>query len=127
VIIKILLVAALVAAGVILVRGRRTALSLLLRRALMLVAIAAGVVAVLFPDAVTEVAQAIGVGRGADLVLYLLVITFLFTTIGLHLRLSEMHDRYVEVARQLALHEADADSHSTESSAATSRANRNSG
>ena len=37
--------------------------------------------------------------------------TFLFTTIGLYLRLSEMHDRYVELARRLALHEADADAH----------------
>jgi len=111
VIIKILLIAALAAAAVVLVRGRRTALNLLVRRAMMLAAIAAGVVAVLVPDTVTDVAQLVGVGRGTDLVLYLLVVTFLFTTIGLYLRLSEMHDRYVELARRLALHEADEDAH----------------
>ncbi len=126
-IIKIVLIGALAAAAYVLVRGRRTALNLLVRRALMLAAIAAGVVAVLLPDTVTDVAQAVGVGRGADLVLYLLVVTFLFTTIGLYLRLSEMHDRYVELARQLALHEADSASHSTGSPVGTSRDSRNSG
>jgi len=105
-IIKALLVAALGAAAIVVIRGRRTALNLLVRRVLMLAAILGGVVAVLLPDTVTDAAQLVGVGRGADLVLYVLVVTFLFTTIGLHLRLSEMHDRYVELARELALHEA---------------------
>lgn len=110
-IIKVLLVAALAAAAFVLIRGRRTALSLLVRRALMLGAIGAGVVAVLLPDTTTEVARMVGVGRGADLVLYLLVVVFLFVTIGLYRRLSEMHDRYVELARRLALHEADEPAH----------------
>lgn len=110
-IIKILLIAALAAAAVMLVRGRRTALNLLLRRGLTLALIALGVAAVLFPDAVTRIAQAVGVGRGADLVLYLLCLTVLFVSMGLYVRLAEMHDRYVELARRLALHEADADAH----------------
>ncbi|WP_205474720.1 DUF2304 domain-containing protein [Nocardioides sp. SYSU D00038] len=112
-IIKLILVAALAGAAVTLVRGRRTALSLLVRRALTLGVLAAGVVAVLFPATVTEVARAVGVGRGTDLVLYLLVVTFLFVSISLYLRLGEMHDRYVELARRVALHEADPDAHET--------------
>ena len=72
-IIKVLLIAALAARGVHAVHGRRTALSLLVRRALMLAASPPASVAVLVPDAVTDVAQAVGVGRGTDLVLYLLV------------------------------------------------------
>ena len=110
-IIKVLLIAALAGAAVVVVRGRRTALSLLVRRGMVLAAIAVGVVAVVVPDLLTEVAQAVGVGRGADLLLYLLCIAFLFVSIGLHMRLSELHDRYVEVARRLALHEADAEAH----------------
>jgi hypothetical protein len=111
VIIKVLLVAALVTAAFVLVRGRRTALSMLVRRGLALSAICVGVVAVLVPDALTEVAQTVGVGRGADLLLYLLCLTFLFVSIGLYMRLTEMNDRYVELARRLALHEANADAH----------------
>ncbi|WP_372733992.1 DUF2304 domain-containing protein [Nocardioides sp.] len=110
-IIKVLLVVALAAAALVALRGRRTALNLLIRRALTLGVIAAGVFAVLMPDTVTEVANLLGVGRGADLVLYLLCVTFLFVSIGLYLRLSEMHDRYVELARKMALHEADALAH----------------
>ena len=105
-IIKVLLLLCLTAAAVVLVRGRRTAFSLLVRRGLALAAVAAGAAAVLSPDTVTEVAGFVGIGRGTDLVLYVLCVAFLFVTIGLHLRLSEMHDRYVELARRLALHEA---------------------
>lgn len=112
-IIKLILLACLAGAALLLIRGKRSALSLLLRRSLTLVVIVVGGFAVLFPGAVTEVAQAVGVGRGTDLVLYLLCVTFLFVTIALYLRLNEMHDRYVELARQLALHEADPQAHDT--------------
>jgi hypothetical protein len=106
VIIKLLLLAGLAAAAYTLVHGRRSALSLLVRRGIALLALALGAVAVLFPDLVTQVAHAAGVGRGTDLVVYVLCVTFLFTTIGLHLRLATMHDRYVELARQVALNAA---------------------
>ncbi|MDP2775645.1 MAG: DUF2304 domain-containing protein [Nocardioides sp.] len=110
-IIKLILLGSLAIAALVLIRGKRSALSLLLRRSLTLVVIVVGGFAVLFPGAVTEVAQAVGVGRGTDLVLYLLCVTFLFVTIALYLRLNEMNDRYVELARRLALHEADPQAH----------------
>ena len=44
--------------------------------------------------------------RVPDLVVYLLCVTFLFTTIGLHMRLAAMHDRFVELSRRVALNEA---------------------
>lgn len=106
-IIKLLLIAALAGAAIMLIRGRRTALRLLMRRSLTLAAIGCGILAVLFPSAVTEVAQAVGVGRGTDLVLYVLCVTFLFVTIAIYLRLGEMHDRFVELARRTALLEAE--------------------
>ena len=105
-IIKLLLLAGLAGAAYTLMHGRRTALSLLVRRGIALLALALGAVAVLLPDLVTQVAHAVGVGRGTDLVVYMLCVTFLFTTIGLHLRLATMHDRYVELARQVALNAA---------------------
>jgi len=105
-IIKLLLIAALIGAAVMLLRGRRGPLRLLMRRSATLAAIAAGILAVLFPDVVTDIAQAVGVGRGTDLVLYALCVTFLFVTIALYLRMGEMHDQFVKLARQLALVEA---------------------
>jgi hypothetical protein len=106
VIIKVILIAALVAAAYLLLHGRPSALNLLLRRTLMLLAICCGVVAVLVPEAVTAVAHVVGVGRGADLLLYLACVTFLFTTIGLHLRLASLRDQYVALAREIAIDRA---------------------
>lgn len=104
--IKILLVVALGAAAVMLIRGRPTALNLLVRRALTLSIIAGGIAAVLAPSLVTKLAQLVGVGRGTDLVLYVLCVTFLFVTISLYLRLGQLHDRQVELARRYAILEA---------------------
>lgn len=121
--IKLILLASLAGAALVLIRGKRTALSLLMRRSLTLAVLLIGAVAVAFPSAVTEVAQAVGVGRGSDLLLYLLCVTFLFVTIALYLRLNEMHDRYVDLARQLALHESDPRAHELHTGAADRETN----
>lgn len=105
--IKVLLVLGLAGAAAMLVRGRPTALNLLVRRVLTLVVLLGGIAAVVFPGALTELAQAVGVGRGTDLVLYVLCVTFMFVTIALYLRLGELHDKLVELARRHALLEAE--------------------
>jgi small membrane protein len=107
VIIKLLLIAGLAFAAFMVLRGKRTALGLLMRRSLALGAIGLGIIAVLFPGLVSEAANAVGVGRGTDLVLYLLCVTFLFVTIAQNLRLTELRDRTVELARKQALLEAE--------------------
>ena len=106
-IIKVVLVVGLAGAAAMLIRGGPTALNLLIRRALTLAVIVGGIAAVIFPGALTDVAQAVGVGRGADLVLYTLCVTFMFVSIALYLRLSEHHDKMVELARRHALLEAE--------------------
>lgn len=106
-IIKLILIAALTLAALYLVSGKRSALSLLMRRSITLATIGLGIGAVLFPAAVTAVAQAVGVGRGTDLVLYVLAVSFLFVSIALYMRLAQLHDRHVELARRVALLEAE--------------------
>lgn len=105
--IQILLLAALGAAGLLLTRRRSAAFRLLVRRGVVAVALVAGVLAVLFPDALTVVARSVGVGRGADLLLYGLAVSFVIVVISLHQRLGEMHDRFVVVSRRVAQLEAD--------------------
>ncbi|GAB3767992.1 hypothetical protein FB382_002284 [Nocardioides ginsengisegetis] len=106
-IIKVLLLASLGSAGLFVLRGHRSALNLLVRRALTLGAIACGGLAVLFPSAVTRTAELVGVGRGTDLVLYVLCVAFLFVSTSLYTRHTDMHDRFVELTRQQALLEAE--------------------
>lgn len=106
-IIRILLIGGLALAALMLMRGGGSALGLLMRRSMAVLSILVGIAAVLFPGAVTQVANAVGVGRGTDLVLYVLCVAFLFVTISLTLRLSALQDRTVELARKIALLEAE--------------------
>ncbi|WP_260464635.1 DUF2304 domain-containing protein, partial [Corynebacterium bovis] len=59
--------------------------------------------AVLRPDDLTVIAQWLGVTRGTDLLLYVLVIAFLFTTLSTYIRFREQELRYARLARAVAL------------------------
>lgn len=63
--------------------------------------------AIVRPDDVTWVANRLGVGRGADLVLYLLVAAFVLAMLNTYLRFREMDRRYTELTRTLAIREAE--------------------
>lgn len=66
----------------------------------------ASVYAVLRPDDLTIVAKWVGVSRGTDLLLYLLVIAFMFTTMSTYIRFREQELRYARLARAVALQNA---------------------
>jgi hypothetical protein len=102
-IIKVLLIAGAVAFGLLLLRYTSTSRHLALTRIAGLVVVAGGIFAVLFPLKVTAVANAVGVGRGTDLVLYVLVMVFLFTSISRYQRLHTLETQISELTRQLAL------------------------
>jgi hypothetical protein len=102
-IIKLILIAGLTLAGLFAYRAGRGARSLALRRIGFLLAMALCIVAVLAPTTISEVANLVGVGRGTDLVLYIFVLASLFIWIGLYRRLHDMEERFVDLARQIAL------------------------
>jgi len=62
---------------------------------------------VLRPDDVTFLATKVGVGRGADLLLYLLVVAFVFVVLNVYLRFRDLGERYTDLARAVALREAE--------------------
>ncbi|MCT1713043.1 DUF2304 domain-containing protein [Dietzia cinnamea] len=64
------------------------------------------VYAVIRPDDLTVVANALGVQRGTDLVLYALVMGFAFVTVSTYVRFREQELRYSSLARTLALQNA---------------------
>lgn len=65
--------------------------------------VALSIWAVLRPDDLTVVANALGVDRGTDLLLYLLVVAFMFTTLSAYIRFREQELRYAQLARAVAL------------------------
>ncbi|MFN3601029.1 MAG: DUF2304 domain-containing protein [Dietzia sp.] len=64
------------------------------------------VYAVLRPDDLTVLANALGVQRGTDLVLYALVMGFAFVTVSTYVRFREQELRYARLARSIALQNA---------------------
>ncbi|HET7275112.1 MAG TPA: DUF2304 domain-containing protein [Longimicrobiaceae bacterium] len=108
-IIKVLLVAAILAFGYVAVRGRPSARHLALRRGLASAVLVFGLVAVLVPQTVTWAANRVGVGRGTDLVLYVLAVSFLLVTATLMQRLTDLERKYVVLARRIAIGEAATD------------------
>ncbi len=65
------------------------------------------VVTVLLPSATNYIAHCLGVGRGADLLLYAVTVSFFAFVLNQYLRSKQDEQRLVKLARKVALLEAD--------------------
>ena len=63
--------------------------------------------AILRPDDVTYLARAVGIGRGTDLIVYLLVVAFVFGMLNTYLRDKEISQHLTNLARQIAVRDAE--------------------
>lgn len=104
--IKLLLLAAIVVIGLVAFRGSGNALHKVLWRAYVASVVVCAGLSIIFPNALTQVANLIGVGRGADLLLYVLVVTFMLVSVVLFRRLAQLERRFTQLARQVAVAEA---------------------
>ena len=85
----------------------RTAHSVSATKKLAFMAFTAVVVVTVFrPGLVTEVANLVGVGRGTDLVLYLLAVMFCFYVVNDYLRGQDARNQVHKLARRIAVLEA---------------------
>lgn len=102
-IIKILLIAAALGGAVVVLReqvpGQREAS----RRAAGLLVVVVGIITVLWPGLTTAAANAVGVGRGTDLVLYLLVIVSAYWALATAQRIHRLQRDITVLTRELAL------------------------
>ncbi|WP_131104350.1 DUF2304 domain-containing protein [Ornithinimicrobium sufpigmenti] len=104
--IKVVLLVAIVGITVMLTRSTAGARHQAVRRLMLAGFFAVAVLAILFPGLLTRVAQVLGVGRGADLLLYGLVV-FFFGYVAASYRRSRHTDLQITtLARELALREA---------------------
>ena len=69
------------------------------------------IVSILWPDATTDVAHFVGIGRGADLILYFIAIGFVFESINMHLKFQKQQSQIHKLARQLAILETKTKQH----------------
>ena len=89
-------------AGVAAMVALQRSASRLLRLAVLAV-VAMGLVFVWVPEQTTRLAESLGVGRGADLVLYLWVVITLALIVFLYLKIVQLSRRLTELTRALAL------------------------
>lgn len=63
----------------------------------------AAVLAVMFPSLTTTVGKLLGVGRGADLVFYLFIVTFSFALILTRTKIARLSESQTKLTREMAL------------------------
>jgi hypothetical protein len=104
--IKIVLLAAIAVVGLFALRGSTRAMHRVLWRGYVVAILVAAALGILFPVALTWIAHKLGVGRGTDLLLYVLVVTFMLVSVILFRRLAALERKYVVLTRALAIQEA---------------------
>ena len=105
--VKFLLVVAAVAALVVLFRHRSRVELRAGARVLAFFLFLVAIVSIIFPSVTQIAAEAVGVARGTDLLLYGLVVVYVLTTLGLYFRVREGDQRLLRLAREMALERAE--------------------
>ena len=103
-----LLIGAILALLVYLLGSRRSAKTKAWVKVGYVVFVIAAVYAILRPDDTTVVAHWLGVDRGADLIGYVLIVAFIFTTMSTYMRFQDLELKYARLARAVALQNATA-------------------
>jgi hypothetical protein len=106
VLIQIILLVAIAIIAVLLTRSTAGARHQAVRRLLLAGFVVLAVLSVLFPNWLTILARFLGVGRGADLLLYALVIAFLSSLATTYRTTGLLNRRITVLARKVALAEA---------------------
>jgi hypothetical protein len=71
--------------------------------------LAAGAVAVLFPETTQDAADLVGVGRGADLITYIAIVAVMFVLLHYYTKFVDLQRQVTEVTRELAILRAEVD------------------
>jgi small membrane protein len=73
------------------------------KKILLLFFAIAAILFILYPNHLDSVAHLVGVGRGADLLLYALTIAFIFEQLNNYVKAKEENKRIVILARKIAI------------------------
>ncbi len=108
--IRIVLVAALGLLLIWFLRSRNAASVRAAKKVFLVGLVLLAVVVVLKPSIADALANVLGVGRGADLLLYSVTVSFLFVSLNGYLKFLEIESRFASLVRAVALLEEQAQS-----------------
>ena len=103
---QLLLIASVVLAAALAVRFLPGERSLALKRIFAILFVAAAVLAILFPNTLTSIANFFGIGRGTDLLLYVFIVAMLIFAVATVRAKARSDARVTDLARAVALMEA---------------------
>ncbi len=63
----------------------------------------AGVLAILFPETTTQLSRLVGIGRGADAILYASIVVIFYMIFRIYIRIEDTQKQITEVSRKVAL------------------------
>ncbi|CAA9228735.1 MAG: hypothetical protein AVDCRST_MAG83-1757 [uncultured Arthrobacter sp.] len=107
IVVQLVLVLVVVGFSLVLIRGGSNAKHMAIRRIMILLFAVAAVLSIFFPTILTQFARIVGVGRGTDLVLYALIVSFLVYMSTTHQRFRSMETTMTKLSRRIALDEAE--------------------
>src|SRR6185312_4642520 len=105
IIVQIALVLAVVLVSLTLMRGGSNARHLAIRRIMLMLFALIAALSIFFPQLLTHVARFFGIGRGTDLVLYGLVVSFLVYMATTYQRFRQMETTLTKLSRRVAIDE----------------------
>jgi small membrane protein len=98
--IRVIILSGLAAIGyLVFVRRNRLPFHIVIVFALL----AAGAAAVMFPGATDDIAHYVGVGRGVDLITYILELAFIYVLIHYYTKFVELQRQQTRLTRELAI------------------------
>ncbi|MGO4453170.1 DUF2304 domain-containing protein [Arthrobacter sp. RAF14] len=106
ILVQIVLVIAVILGSIALMRGGTNARHLAIRRIMLMVFAVCAALSVIFPEILTGVAHALGIGRGTDLVLYAMVVLFFVYMATAFQRSRQTEVTLTKLARKIAIDEA---------------------
>src|SRR5579859_3217299 len=104
--IQVVLLAGVVLLLFVFIRNSHTVRAQALKRIAFILFLLVTCDAVLRPNDTNWAAHKLGVGRGADLVLYLLVVAFAFFALNTFLRFRNLERRFTDLVRAVAISDA---------------------
>ena len=107
IVVQIVLVLSVVIVSLSLLRGGSYSRHLAIRRIMLVLFACVAAFSVFFPEMLTQVARFFGIGRGTDLVLYALIVSFLVFMATTYQRFRHLETTFTKLARRIALDEAE--------------------
>lgn len=103
IVVQIALVLAVVLVSLTLMRGGSNARHLAIRRIMLVLFACIAALSIFFPGMLSSVARFFGIGRGTDLVLYGLIVSFLVYMATTYQRFRSMETTLTKLSRRIAI------------------------